>query len=129
MLQLRAFGSAFRAHFISAPAAKLALGSLQVHELMTDIAIDETFLINLINAEIEESLTLEYKAADALARSDRAKKEMTKDVAAMANSSGGRIIYGIRENRDAATRHLPESLDPCLRSSFSKEWLEQVLRM
>ena len=50
-----------------------------------------------IDDEIQESLTLDYKAADALGKRDEKKREITKDVSAMANSSGGVIIYGIAE--------------------------------
>lgn len=80
-----------------------------------------------ITDEIEESLTLEYKSADALAKSDRMKKEITKDVSAMANSAGGKIIYGIKEYDETSKRHLPERLDPIDRSKYSKEWLEHII--
>jgi hypothetical protein len=75
----------------------------------------------------EESLTLDYKAADSLGKNDLKKKEITKDVSAFANSAGGRIIYGIREYADAARRHLPERLDPFDGREFTKEWLEHVI--
>jgi predicted HTH transcriptional regulator len=58
---------------------------------------NEARLMKLIENEIEESLTLEYKSAEALDRTDFKKKEITKDVSAMANSAGGTIIYGIFE--------------------------------
>jgi predicted HTH transcriptional regulator len=63
---------------------------------------DEAKLQSYIGNSIEESLTLDYKAADALASSDGKKKEITKDVSAMANSAGGLIIYGISEFTDPA---------------------------
>ena len=80
--------------------------------------------------QVEESLHLDYKAADALTGSksiDAIKKEIAKDVSAFANSDGGVIIYGISENSDPVKKHLPESLDPLLRTSFSKERLEQII--
>jgi hypothetical protein len=81
-----------------------------------------------IDAQAEESTTLEYKAADALGKSDaRKKKEVTKDVSAMANSAGGMIIYGISEYQEQDKRHLAEALDPIDRTQFSKEWIEQVI--
>jgi predicted HTH transcriptional regulator len=80
-----------------------------------------------IDNGIEESLTLDYKAADALSKSDSKKKEITKDVSAMANSSGGIIIYGIREYSDPDKRHLAEKIDSIDRRLFSKEWLEHVI--
>lgn len=76
---------------------------------------------------IEESLTLEYKAAGALGRSREKKKEVGKDVSAMANSAGGTIIYGVAEYQVPSKKHLPEKIDPVDRTEFSREWLEQVI--
>jgi hypothetical protein len=76
---------------------------------------------------IEESLVLDYKAADSLAKSDGKKTEITKDVSAMANSAGGIIIYGVKEYQEKDKKHLPEKIDPVDRTQFSKEWLEQVI--
>lgn len=78
-----------------------------------------------ITQGIEESLTLDYKAAGSLAKTDSKKSEITKDVSAMANSAGGLIIYGIAE--DATNKHLPGAIDPIDRNLISKEWLEQVI--
>jgi len=77
--------------------------------------------------KIEENLSLDYKSASALGFTDKSKREITKDVSAMANSNGGTIIYGIAEYKDEAKRHLPERIDPISRSQFSKEWLEHVI--
>ncbi len=49
----------------------------------------EQRLQNFISSESEESLTLEYKSAEALGKSEYQKHEITKDVSAMANSAGG----------------------------------------
>ncbi|HCA78273.1 MAG TPA: hypothetical protein DEP53_00920 [Bacteroidetes bacterium] len=85
-------------------------------------------ILDLIKNQIEESLNLEYKAADALDKSsDSKKREIAKDVSAMANSDGGTIVYGIREYGDATRRHLAERIDPINRTNASKEWLEQIL--
>jgi hypothetical protein len=88
---------------------------------------NEIKLQSYIDNSIEESLTLDYKAADSLALTDRKKKDITKDISAMANSAGGLIIYGLREYNDQARQHLVEHIDPIDRSQFSKEWLEQVI--
>lgn len=80
-----------------------------------------------IHAQAEESTTLEYKAADALGTSDGKKKEITRDVSALANAAGGIVIYGIREYDQGDKKHLPEKLDPVDRTHFSKEWLDQVI--
>lgn len=88
---------------------------------------DEQRLRQFIDDQIEESLTLDYKAAAALGSADKKKKEVTKDVSAMANSAGGIIIYGIAEHDSKDRRHLPKYLDPIDRLDFSKERLEQII--
>lgn len=82
-----------------------------------------------IEQEIEESLTLEYKAAEALynIQSNGREKEIAKDVSAMANSAGGTIIYGIREHEKRELRHRPAALSPVDRTLCSKETLEQII--
>lgn len=85
-------------------------------------------LEGMIADGVEESLSLDYKRADSLARTDGKKSEVTKDVSSFANSSGGVLIYGIAEFGDDARRHLPERLDPILRTEISKEWLDQVIQ-
>jgi hypothetical protein len=82
---------------------------------------------SLINNQIEESLTLEYKAAGSLAKDDKKRIEITKDVSAMANSAGGVIIYGVSEHPDKNRSHFPEKLDPIDRAIISKEWLEHII--
>ena len=69
---------------------------------------DEARVQQYIDDGIEESLNLDYKAAGALAKTDGKKKEITKDVSAMANSDGGIIIYGVTE--DPTNRFLPGRL-------------------
>lgn len=89
---------------------------------------NENRLRNLIAGGIEESLTLEYKSAEALERNETKKKEITKDVSAMANSAGGVIVYGIREFEDEKRRHLPERITPVSRVDFPREWVEQIIQ-
>ena len=88
----------------------------------------EAKLRNLITSEIEESLTLEYKAAEALDRVETKKKEITKDVSAMANSAGGVIVYGISEFGELEKRHLPEKITPVDRRNYPREWVEQIIQ-
>ena len=80
-----------------------------------------------IDDKIQESLLLDYKAADSLEKSDAKRREITKDVSAMANSAGGIIIYGIREHLEADKKYLPEKIDPVDQSQISKEWLEHII--
>jgi Putative DNA-binding domain len=83
----------------------------------------ESDLLELIATSTKESLTLDYKASEALAGSDSKKNEISKDVSAIANSAGGTIIYGVVEDG-----HVPINIDRGVdRSSISKEWLEQVI--
>lgn len=83
----------------------------------------ETDLQALIDDDVQESLTLEYKRSAALDLSSPARDELAKDVSAFANSAGGRIVYGIDE-RD----HKPQAIDGgCSNPKISREWVEQVL--
>ncbi len=81
----------------------------------------------LIESETEESLTLEYKSAEALGKSAYQKTEITKDVSAFANSAGGTLIYGIRESSEHDRKHLPVEITPVNRTQISREWLEQII--
>jgi hypothetical protein len=82
----------------------------------------------LIRDNVEERLALEYKAAEALGKSDAKKAEIVRDVSAFANSSGGVLIYGIAEFQQREHRHRPEKIDPVNREEYSKEWLEQIIQ-
>ena len=84
----------------------------------------EDDILSLIKNQIQESLTLEYKRSAALNKSDNSKKsELTKDISAFANSSGGVILYGMKEDGHYPTE-IDEGLDP---DDISKEWIEQVV--
>ncbi|WP_342644895.1 ATP-binding protein [Mucilaginibacter sp. CSA2-8R] len=87
---------------------------------------DQEYLTNLINNKIEENLNLDYKAAGALQRNDLKTKEISKDVSAFANSAGGVIVYGLKE--DSLNKHLASEIDPIDRKTISKEWLEQIIQ-
>lgn len=84
-------------------------------------------LDRMIADGVEENISLDYKAADSLQKSDGKKKEIAKDVSSMANSAGGVIVYGVREFQETVNRHLPEKIDPIQRTEFSKETLEQII--
>jgi hypothetical protein len=85
-------------------------------------------LQQLIRDNTEENLSLEYKRAEGLGKSDTKKSEIVKDVSAFANSSGGVLIYGVAEFQQRDQRHRPERIDPVDRLEYSKEWLEQVIQ-
>lgn len=84
----------------------------------------EDDILSLIRNKVEESTTLEYKACDALGRTDSKKKEISKDVSAFANSAGGTIVYGITENKAHEPEDIDAGYDP---RDISGEWLEQVI--
>jgi Putative DNA-binding domain len=77
-------------------------------------------LQHLIDDEIQESLTLDYKASASLARDSRARDEICKDVSAFANSAGGQIIYGMEE-RDQRPINMDSGSD------LTREWIEQII--
>ncbi|MFO0217350.1 MAG: helix-turn-helix domain-containing protein, partial [Burkholderiales bacterium] len=58
----------------------------------TQITWTEADLVRLIEGRASESLTLDFKACEALSPTDSKKNELRKDVAAMANSAGGVLI-------------------------------------
>jgi Putative DNA-binding domain len=88
---------------------------------------DQATIQLYITDQVQESLTLEFKAADSLVKTDGKRTEITKDISAMANSAGGTLIYGLAEFQQADKRHLPERIDPIDQTQFSKEWLKQVI--
>jgi Putative DNA-binding domain len=77
-------------------------------------------LQSLIDDEIPESLTLEYKSSAGLAKDSKSRDELCKDVSAFANSSGGQIVYGIEEKNNKPVR-----ID--VGSDMPREWIEQVI--
>jgi hypothetical protein len=88
---------------------------------------DQGTVQQYIRNEVQENLTLEYKGAASLGKTDSKKDEIRKDISAMANSAGGIIIYGIKEFDVRNKRYLPEKIDPVDQTVFTKEWLEQVI--
>jgi Putative DNA-binding domain len=82
-------------------------------------------LQSLVDDGVEESLTLDYKASLALVRSNDAINELCKDVSALANSTGGQIVYGIEENK---VTHKPERVDDGISDpKITREWIVQIL--
>ncbi len=84
---------------------------------------DESHLEGLIQNQVEESSTLEYKACAALDKQSKGRNEISKDVSSFANSGGGTLIYGIVE-KDNIPVKLDSGYDPV---EITKEWLEQVI--
>jgi len=75
----------------------------------------------LIKNEVQENIHLDYKDSRAIDKNKR--HEIAKDVSAFANSDGGILIYGIREEE-----HIPIEIDQGVdHHIFTREWLEEVI--
>ncbi|MGX9726345.1 MAG: AlbA family DNA-binding domain-containing protein [Candidatus Electronema sp. VV] len=82
-------------------------------------------LKKIIEMKVPESLHLDYKASPAF--SPEKKDEICKDVSAFANSDGGMLIYGIREEKVNKIGY-PASIDDGIETNkFGKEWIDQIL--
>lgn len=83
----------------------------------------EEDILSLISNKTKESITLDYKECGSLANTEGKKNELSKDVSAFANSAGGTIIYGVKEDK-----YVPTEIDNGFAPhEISKEWLEQVI--
>ena len=83
---------------------------------------DFNFIQSLIDNRIEENQNIEFKSSGALDKTTKKKDEISRDVAAMANSNGGIIIYGITE-----IEHVADHLSFIDGNFFTKESLEQII--
>jgi len=82
-------------------------------------------LLALVRDKTPEDFTLEFKASEALAKTDQKKEKLAKDISALANSAGGTIIYGVVE--DSST-HAADRLDAGTdQVEIPPEWIEQVV--
>jgi hypothetical protein len=86
----------------------------------------EDDLLSMKATQTEESLSFEVKRSQALERSDKNKRELSKDISAFANAVGGDIIYGVAEIGTSPSRFgdIDDGIDP---TTISPEWVEQVL--
>lgn len=81
-------------------------------------------LITLLKRGADESLQLEFKSSAALARDSKSVLEMCKDVSAFANSAGGQIIYGVREEKTLKSFELDDGASD---DKINVEWVQQKL--
>lgn len=72
-------------------------------------AFSENDLDELINNEVPESVTLDYKSA-LYDLSGSGRQELLKDVSSFANASGGVIIFGVDEKKGVPVRVCPLEL-------------------
>jgi hypothetical protein len=77
-------------------------------------------IVDLVNVRKErEGYNLDYKAD--IGNPDKAKKELSKDISAFANSSGGYLILGIDKNYDFV------GIEDTIQSKSTDEWINQIL--
>lgn len=79
-------------------------------------------IISMVKEGVRENVNLDYKSVGALTNNQHHKDEISKDVSGFANSDGGVLIYGIREED-----HIPQSFDAEPEIASKKEWIEQVI--
>lgn len=84
---------------------------------------DEDALLMIIRSETQENIALDYKESRALDKTESKKRELAKDVSAFANSEGGTLIYGIKEDGRLPVE-FDEGIDP---NEITKEWIENVI--
>ena len=75
-------------------------------------SIDESHLKALVAGDVRESRSLEFKVK-LVWGTESEKKEFLADVSALANSGGGDLVFGIKEDHGAASAVVGlESFDP-----------------
>lgn len=74
--------------------------------------IDKAMIESLIENSVPESRTLEYKET-LPGRAEKDNHEFLADVTAIANSSGGDLIFGIKEKRDSDNKTTGEPQEAC----------------
>lgn len=79
-------------------------------------------ILGIISSRTEESINIEFKSSGSLSQAPLVKKEISKDVSAFANSDGGLIFYGIKEEN-----HVASELSFVDGNLYTKEWLENVI--
>jgi hypothetical protein len=77
-------------------------------------------LDRLIKDGVMESLTLDYKQSLDLQKDPKKKDKLCVEVTSFANSAGGQLVYGMKEDK-----HYPTEIDEG--AEVSKEWIEQVI--
>ena len=95
-------------------------------EAMAVLSLEKKSQLEALHTgNVKESLTLEYKASQAIdKRDDNKKLEMARDVSAFANADGGQIVYGMTES-DHEPAGLDEGADE---KAYPEIWFEQVLQ-
>lgn len=86
--------------------------------------ITENDISAFINKKIEENLTLEYKGIATL----KTPGDIGKEISAFANSSGGLLIVGLREQKvDGGRSKIAVGVEWNTEKIYNKEWFSQVM--
>jgi hypothetical protein len=86
-------------------------------------SIEERDLQELVDAQVPEGLRLDFKLTN-YGKSDPDKRELLKDVSALANSHGGHLVIGIEEAEGVATNIVGVDVD----TDAEILRMEQILR-
>jgi hypothetical protein len=86
-------------------------------------SIEEKDLQELVDAQVPEGLRIDFKLTN-YGKSDSDKRELLKDVSALANSHGGHLIIGIEETGGVATSVFGVDID----ADAEMLRMEQILR-
>ena len=81
----------------------------------------------LIADGVVENTSLEYKSGIDINGKKDWRRELAKDVSAMANANGGTIIFGVMEVKEEGKPALPGRITPLDARTITKERLEQVI--
>lgn len=97
-------------------------------ETDTKIDLNLKYVQSLIDNKVEEGTTLEFKSAGSFTPSpdktiEQIKKEIGKDVSALANSAGGLLIYGLKEDK----HHQAKEITWIDSKKHKKDWLQSVI--
>lgn len=83
-------------------------------------------LKRLVEEGTQESLYLDFKRGDALDPQNDKKAEFIKDVTSFANAGGGRVIYGISEEKVEGIG-VAAKISPVTNVRITKEWVSSVI--
>lgn len=86
---------------------------------------EEEDLLEVIRIGADENSSRDWKQAEALGKGESKKDEISKDVSSFANSDGGFIVYGIKQDKSPPCKAI--DLTPIDPKEFPAEWLEDVI--
>jgi hypothetical protein len=85
--------------------------------------IEEKDIQTLVDTQQKESVILEFK--EEISGSEKEKREIPKDISAIANTEGGFIIFGVKENAGKASEVV--GINKTIGRQPVEEWVENIL--